>query len=82
MTATRMGSTEWAGVGNRDVILVIQGLTFLSQKKNRFSPNPPPLPPKSLKSKKILRCYIEKMHLPFIHLVDNTTVVVMYRVIK
>lgn len=79
MTATRMGSTELAGVGNRDVDFVIQGLTFLSQKKkNRvfflfFCQIIPQV-------KKDPSMYIGKMHLPFIGLFDNTTILWSYAV--
>lgn len=80
MTATRMGSTELAGVGNRDVVFVIQGLTFLSQKKEPvffgfFCQIIPQV-------KKDPSMYIGKMHLPFIGLFDNTTIMVICRVIK
>lgn len=82
MTATRMCSTEWAGVGNRDVVFVIQGLTFLSQKKKKnwffflfFCQIIPQV-------KKDPSMYIGKMHLPFIGLFDDTTIMIICRVIK
>lgn len=77
MTATRMGSTEWAGVGNRgDTRFNVS----VSKKKPVFFSFFAKL---SLKSKRILRCmYIGKMHLPFIGLFDNTTIMVICRVIK